>query len=373
MPRVLKFGIRLSVALTFAALLLTLAGTPAQVLIGGPKDQKPLPIDAAKRTKVIKAILTELEKSYVFPEVARKMRQAVEARMKRKEYDGVKTGQELARKLTAHLQEVSKDKHLRVMCNTAKFPAPPKKGKPTAKDRDRMRQGSRKLNGGYRRVERLPGNVGYLAVDGFMHPDVAAGPAAAAMNFLAHTDALIIDLRHNGGGGPKSVALLCSYLFDKKPVHLNSLYWRKGDRTEHFWTLKEVAGPRYLGKEVYVLTSRRTFSAAEEFAYDLQSRKRATIVGERTGGGAHPGGPVPVGDHFLVFVPMGRAINPVTRTNWEGTGVKPDVAVAADKALKTAHRLAVQNLLKKAPNEMARRLIQRDLDMAKKRARKLDD
>jgi C-terminal processing protease CtpA/Prc len=371
MPGLFTFRTRPLVALTLAALLLILAGAEAQVPIGGPKDSKPLPIDADQRAKVIEGILKELDKNYVFPEVAKKMRQAIEARRERKEYDAIKTGQELAKKLTAHLQEVAKDKHLRVMCGPGK---PLIKGdKPAVKDLERMRQHGQKLNGGYRRVERLPGNVGYLKVDGFMHPDVASGPAAAAMNFLSHTDALIIDLRTNGGGSPQSVALLCSYLFDTKPVHLNSLYWRKGNRTEEFWTLKEVAGKRYLGKEVYVLTSRRTFSAAEEFTYNLQSRKRATVVGETTGGGAHPGGMVRVGEQFLVFIPTGRAINPITKTNWEGTGVKPDVSVSADKALKTAHELAVKNLLKKAPNEAARRLIQMDLDMAKKRAEKIGD
>jgi C-terminal processing protease CtpA/Prc len=372
MPHVFRVAARRLVPWAVAALLLVVAGAPAQVLIRVPKDEKPLPIDADGRAKVIQAILRELDEGYVFPDVAKKMRQAVEDRVGRKEYDAVKTGQELAKQLTAHLQEVSKDKHLRVMCHTAKLPAPPKGKKPSEKDLERMRQRFRKSNGGYQRVERLPGNVGYLRVDGFMHPDVAAEPAAAAMNFLANTDALIIDVRHNGGGSPHSVALLCSYLFGEKPVHLNSLYQRKGDRTEDFWTLKEVAGKRYLGKDVYVLTSRRTFSAAEEFAYDLQCLKRATVVGETTGGGAHPGRGVPVGDHFVVFVPSGRAINPVTKTNWEGTGVKPDVAAAADKALETAHRLAVKKLLAAAPDEEARRLIRMDLERAEKLGAKGD-
>jgi len=370
MTRVFRSGAPSVVTLIFAALLVVAAGTRAQVVIGTPKDDKPLPIDAAGRAKAIEAILKELEERYVFPDVAKKMRQAIEARIERKEYDGVATGQELAKKLTAHLQEISRDKHLRVMCRSGKLPALPKGDKPAPKDLERMRQSSRKLNGGYQRVERLPGNVGYLQVDGFMHPDIAAEPAAAAMNFLANTDALIIDLRRNGGGGPQSVVLLCSYLFDEKPVHLNDLYWRKGDRTEEFWTLKEVAGKRYLGRDVYLLTSRRTFSAAEEFAYDLQSLKRVTIVGEATGGGAHPGGAVPVAEHCVVFIPSGRAINPITKTNWEGTGVKPDVEVAADKALETAHQLAVKKLLEKAPNDEARWLIQMDLDKAKPRDEK---
>src|SRR5262249_22805328 len=156
-------------------LLLVVAGTPAQPII--PRgDQKPLPIDAAERARVIEAILKELDESYVFPDVAKKMRRAIEARMKRKEYDAAKTGQELAKKLTAHLQEVSKDKHLRVMCHTEKLPALPKREKLTPKDLERMRQRGQQSNGGYRRVERLPGNVGYLRVDGFMHSDVAAEP-----------------------------------------------------------------------------------------------------------------------------------------------------------------------------------------------------
>jgi C-terminal processing protease CtpA/Prc len=374
MSRACRTGNRLIVTLALAVLPLVAARAPAQVPITISKDQKPLPVDATQRTKVIEAVLKELEESYVFPDVAKKMRETVEGAIKDKKYDAVETGQELATKLTGQLQEVSKDKHLRVMCSTDKLPArPAKEEKPPPKDQERMRQGGEKLNGGYRRVERLAGNVGYLQVDAFMHPDVAADPAAAAMNFLAHTDALIIDLRTNGGGTPHSVALLCSYFFDEKPVHLNSLYWRKGDRTEEFWTLKEVAGKRYLGKDVYLLTSRRTFSGAEEFAYDLQSLKRATVVGETTGGGAHPGGTVPIDDHFLVFVPTGRAINPVTKTNWEGIGVNPDVEVAADKALDSAHDLAVKKLLEKAPNDEARRRIQMDLDMAKRRQEKGDN
>src|SRR5262249_22574655 len=150
-------------------------------------------------------------------------------------------------------------------------------------------------------------------------------------------------------------------------VHLNSLYWRKGDRTEEFWTRKALDGKRYTGKPVYVLTSARTFSGAEEFAYNLQSRKRATIVGETTGGGAHPGGVRPINDHFAMFVPTGRAINPVTGTNWEGTGVKPDVAVRADEALETAHALAVKTVLAGTKDEEARRLIQMDFDRSRQR------
>src|SRR5262249_37029836 len=185
MARVLRYSTRSVVTLTLAALLVVVAGTRAQVVIGTPKDDKPLPIDAAGRAKAIEAILKELEERYVFPDTAKKMRQAIEARIERKEYDGVDTGQELAKKLTAHLQEVSKDKHLRVMCHLGKLPGPPKGDKSAPKDLERMRQGSRKLNGGYRRGARPPGESWYLPVGGGMGPQRAARPAPPARHILA--------------------------------------------------------------------------------------------------------------------------------------------------------------------------------------------
>ncbi|HEX2162516.1 MAG TPA: S41 family peptidase, partial [Thermoanaerobaculia bacterium] len=151
------------------------------------------------------------------------------------------------------------------------------------------------------------------------------------------------------------IQLLSSYLF-AEPTHLNSFYIRRGDRTEQFWTQAHVDGRRMAEVPVYVLTSRRTFSAAEEFTYNLRNLERATIVGETTGGGAHP-----VEAHAIegypvrAMVPFGRAINPVTGTNWEGTGVAPHVEVPADQALDRAHRLALETLAEKAVDPDQRR------------------
>jgi len=165
------------------------------------------------------------------------------------------------------------------------------------------------------------------------------------MNLIAHTNALIIDLRQCQGGNPGMVALISSYLFAGEPIHLNSLYWREEDFTQQYWTLPYVPGQRFVDKPVYVLTSSGTFSAGEEFAYNLQTRQRATLVGETTGGGAHPGSPYRLHPHFEAFIPVGRAINPITNENWEGCGVAPDVAATQEEALTVAYRLALESII----------------------------
>jgi C-terminal processing protease CtpA/Prc len=169
-----------------------------------------------------------------------------------------------------------------------------------------------------------------------------------------------------GDGDSAMVTLISSYLFGPGTVHLNDLYWREGDSTHQWWTLPHVPGKRYAGKDVYVLTSKRTFSAAEEFTYNLKNLKRATIIGETTGGGAHPGGTRRVNDHFFVWVPSGRAINPYSKTNWEGTGVKPDVEISAEQALKTAHVMALKNRLEAETDEQFKRNLQRALETVEK-------
>lgn len=324
------------------------------------------PVDSATRTQVIDAILKRLNDSYVFPEAAKKMESAIRERASKGEYDSAAGAQAFAEKLTGDLQAVSKDKHLRVRYSPEPIPVRPERGEPTAEERAEQRRRLGWMNHGFDKVERLPGNVGYISFRGFMDEEAGAEAVASSFNFVANTDALIIDMRQNGGGNPAMVALVCSYLFGPEPVHLNDLYWREGDRTDEFWTRKEVAGRRYLGKDVYVLTSGRTFSGAEEFSYNLKNLKRATIVGETTGGGAHPGGMFRLTDHFGVFVPTGRAISPVTKTNWEGTGVEPDVKVSADLALKTAHVAALRKNIGNVKDERLKRDIQELIDNLQK-------
>ena len=195
-------------------------------------------------------------------------------------------------------------------------------------------------------MEILEGNIGYLKFDFFADPDECGPTAIAAMNFLAHVDAIIFDLRENGGGDPRMVAFVSTYLFDN-PTHLNDLYDRKKDETTQYWTLPYVPGTRLADTPAFVLTSKGTFSGAEEFTYNLKNLKRATIIGETTGGGAHPVSGHRIDDHFMIGVPFARAVNPISKTNWEGTGVAPDVEAKAADALDVAKKMASSKVEKK--------------------------
>jgi C-terminal processing protease CtpA/Prc len=157
-----------------------------------------------------------------------------------------------------------------------------------------------------------------------MPPALAGDTTAAAMTFLASSDVVIFDMRQNGGGDPNMVAFITSYLFGPQPVHLNDFYNRRQNETRQSWTFPYVPGKRLSNKDIYILTSSRTFSGAEEFTYNLKHLKRATIVGEITGGGAHTVDTQRINDHFIIVVPSGRPINAVTKTDWEGIG-EPDV------------------------------------------------
>ncbi len=303
--------------------------------------------DTKVKLQTIKKISTLLEDNYVFPETAKKMKEYINTRLKSGEYDQVDDPMKFSEVLTADLQSISNDKHIRVRFSPedAKRLMEQEKNGRDMDDEKHWNEMMKKENYGFKKVERLPGNIGYVDFRNFASPEYAKETVEGVMAFLANTDAIIFDLRLNGGGDPACVQLICSYLFDEKPVHLNDLYYRPTDETKEYWTLRKIEGKRMPDVPVFVLTSKFTFSGAEEFSYNLKNLKRATIVGETTGGGAHPGGVMAINEGFAIFVPNGRAINPITKTNWEVVGVSPDVSVKSELALEQAQILALQKLL----------------------------
>lgn len=360
----MKKYVSLFASVAFAFIIIVIGNV---VIVAQQINEQPdMTIDAKTRQEVIDSILSNLNDSYVFADVAKKMEENVRNRVKNKEYDLITSAKAFAVKLTEDLQSVSKDKHLRVRYSYQAIPVREKRDKPTEQEEADYRNYLKRINYGFEKVERMQGNIGYIDLRGFTDPELGAETVAAAMTFVNGTDSLIIDLRNNGGGDPAMVALICSYLFGDKPVHLNDLFFREGNRTEEFWTKPNVLGKKYGDRDVYVLTSNRTFSGGEEFANNLKVLKRATIVGETTGGGANPGGVFRINEHFGVFIPVGRAINPITKTNWEGTGVTPDVAVPKDQALKTAYLLALNKSFNTTKDENMKKVLKVLIDQNQK-------
>lgn len=309
----------------------------ALAMAQGPNDA----LTPDVKAQTIQDLEKAMTEGYAFPSVATKAVVALEDHVKAHDYDSITDGKAFAMQLTKDLNAVCHDAHLHLQYSEQPLPVRKDRGAPSPAEIKANQDWEHYVNSGFGKVERMDGNIGYISFRNFMDPNLAKRPIKAAMEFLADTDALIIDIRQNGGGSPETVQLICSYFFGGQPVHLNDLVQRDGKR-EEFWTLKKVDGPRYLNKDIYVLTSKRTGSAAEEFSYNLKNLKRATIIGEPTWGGANPGGMYRLNDHFAVFVPHAHAENPITHSNWEGTGVLPDIAVDPKDGLSTAYQMALK-------------------------------
>jgi hypothetical protein len=326
---------RIRIAMTLWVGLLAVTGTVVAAA----------PLAHEQKAELIKDLSEGLNEIYVFPEVAEQMVKLINDNLEQGEYAGLDSLPAFTQRLTEDLQSISHDLHLRVRPTD-----PPPPTDPNADDADHddgASDDARFNNFGFHKLERLPGNIGYLDLRGFSDAGGAGPTAVAAMNFLANSSALIIDLRQNGGGSPSMIQLISSYFF-AEPQHLNTFYIRQTDSHKQFWTHANVDGPKMVDTPIYVLTSGRTFSAAEEFTYNLKNMERATIVGETTGGGAHPvtgmvsdmGG----GHYAFASIPFGRAINPITKTNWEGTGVTPHIQVPAAQALRAAQVEILESL-----------------------------
>ncbi|GIG65747.1 S41 family peptidase [Phytomonospora endophytica] len=294
---------------------------------------------------MIEPALTLLTSNYIFPDKAATIAAAVRERDAAGDYDGLDEPT-LGERVTALFDELSGDKHLRLRPTA-------NPGAETPAEADIIAAWEAHLtrtNHGVAEVRRLPGNVGLISLTNISSPESGSAVIAAAMTLVANTHALIFDNRQNRGGSPEGVQLWHSHLFPDGDTHLNDIFTGGTGVTRQYWTLPAVPGPRYHDRPVWNLTSSTTFSAGEEFSYNLKTLKRATLVGETTRGGAHPTEVFPLSATFEITIPIARSINPVTGTNWEGTGVVPDIAVPADDAFGVAYKAALEHVIAGDPH-----------------------
>lgn len=320
-------------------------------------------LSTAERAAIVQTLAAKIKSNYIVPAVAERVANMLVKKHAEGGYASAASAKTFSGALSKDLREFSADKHFRA----------------THDPRFRERSSS-DLPGGFElteqqvaqggfgilKVERLPGNIGYIELFG-IGPTEFVGPAySAAIALVAGSEALILDLRrHSGGRPPASVAYLMSHFFQQGDMrHLNDIYDRPSDKTRQYWTTP-VISQRY-DKPVYVLTSAGTFSAGEETAYHFQTQKRGTLVGETTGGGANPVNRFTVGSGLVVAIPTAQVSNPVTKTSWERVGITPDIAVPAAQALQTAHAAILRNLLSSARDDQQRNSLQRTLSMVEK-------
>jgi hypothetical protein len=319
------------------------------------------PLSNADRSAVVQALAAKLQANYIEPAVAERVAKAIAAKQAAGGYASAAGAQALTEALAADLRAFSGDLHFGVRVNQD-FRESSRAGDdlPSRDRMDEARDGVERRGYGIEKIERLPGNVGYIELRGFDMTEFAGPAYTAALSLMAGTEALILDLRRNGGGSPASVAYLMSHFFalgDQR--HLIDIYHRPSNTMRQIWTVPTVA-QRY-DKPVYVLTSARTFSGGEDCAYDFQTQKRGTLVGETTGGGANPVGWFSLGHGIVAAIPTGRTTNFVTKTSWEHVGVKPDIAVPAAQALQTAHAAILRTLAASAKDDAERTTLQRQL------------
>jgi C-terminal processing protease CtpA/Prc len=313
----------------------------------------------------VQTLAVKLKTNYVLPAVGERVGAAIVKKNAEGAYASATTADAFSAALTRDLRVLGNDGHFSARHDDSFRELTGDEAPPSRADMEAWREQVARSGFGIDKVERLPGNVGYIKLTGF-GPTPFVGPAyTAAMGLMEGTDALILDLRSNKGGSAGSVAYLMSHFFPLGDVrHLNDMIFRGSNSTEQSWTVGAVA-QRY-DKPVYVLVSPRTFSAAEECAYDFQTQKRGTVVGETTGGAANPPRPFSVGHGIVAVIPVGQSINPITKASWEHVGVKPDIVVPPAQAQQTAHAAILRGLLASAKDETQRANLQRILAMVEK-------
>jgi C-terminal processing protease CtpA/Prc len=321
----------------------------------------PSRLDKSLLDETLKATAATIREEYFDAELAAKIDREINQWLEQGRYAEIKSLDSLAAKLTRDLLDLTRDKHLAVAVVGNRQSAAATDG-----ESDESREAvARRSNFGVQRVELLAGNVGYLNLTDFYRPNEARDVISAAMRTLRHADALILDVRRNGGGSPDTAALLASYFFNRKGLPLFEIEARSGESRGYATESSDIP-ERDEKRPVYVLTSARTFSAGEGIAFLLQERGRAKVVGESTAGAANPGRVYPINAHFEATIPNGKVRSAVRGTNWEGEGVIPDVKVSADDALRVAHVHALERLIAQTKAGMWRDALERHLEAVKR-------
>ena len=299
--------------------------------------------------EVIQIISEKLRAYYIFPDMTEKICNGLKKHFDDGDYKDITEDEFFAYTLTFHMQEICHDEHLWVKWHSD--PLPDEETLRLSKEwRNEQRIQAKLNNYGFFKVERMAGNVGYLDIRYFHRPSWGGDIAVAAMNFLTNMGAIIIDLRKCPGGYPGMISLISTYFLSKEPAQLCSIYWQDDDATQQYWTLPYVPGKRFDDKPLYILVSKETFSGAEGFAYDMQARKRGIVIGEQTDGGSHPGASYRLNEHFEAFIPIGCLTHSITKQNWEGVGVTPDILTSSEQALKIAHKMALESIIETLGN-----------------------
>ncbi|NUY81237.1 hypothetical protein HUK80_10050 [Flavobacterium sp. MAH-1] len=320
------------------------------------------PITESDKKETLAKLGRTLNEKYYSAELGKQLNTYLDKRTKSGAYDHILSGEHFASQLTSELQQQVNDKHIRVEYHPETLPPDDRAEIMSIPESEKVGYGNmlRHINYGIRKVEVLRGNIGYIDFESFVDPEFASETYVGMMAYLSHTEALIIDLRQCGGSySPKAVPFLMSYFFND-PVKLEETYWRKTNSTTQAWTAAVVPGQKYLNKPIYVLTSHATFSGAEAFVNGMKKYKRATIIGQPTGGGSHAGGIVRLSDHFQAYISVGKIIanNEHDLSDWESQGITPDVVVNTKLALNLAQQLAMKNSIATTDEDVWRNALQ---------------
>jgi retinol-binding protein 3 len=328
-------------------------------------SQKTVVLNSKLRSTIVNNISQLLIDNYVFPETAIKMSNCIKDKLKEGAYNKITDPVAFSDALTIDLYSVYRDGHMLVQF------APQETSQNTVastnsqvNNEDPLKR-IKQANFGLRKVEILSGNIGYINIDHFWADSIYGKETVkATLQFVSNTNALIIDLRNCGGGSQETVNMICGYFLEKS-THINDMFDRAAKTTTEYWTKTDSSFTKLTKMPLYILTNNKTFSAAEEFCYDLQSIKRATIIGETTGGGAHGTFSQDAGSGFVLSIPYSTAVNPITKTSWEKIGVKPEIEVPSDKALETAEIKIFDNLISKTKDASELFNLNWDLELLK--------